>query len=275
MKASNQILEPCGREVAAVPVFLDRRCDGPCNRERNGSQVQARNKLINCSSSKPFGSDLSTTTPVPQNHSRTFAPTGLAEDTWLPFDAGTATGKVRVQNLRTVLASPPQYFTSATRATTVPVKATQFGFETDTGLLYHATGTGPGNWAVTISVAGRSGIVVLAIDDITGLSDALLAQANGLAATNATAFTLRNDVTIQGTMVGSHATLLAAQEATIPPTLGSSRPREAKSRPSRGTSARSRHKRWAFLPFRTIAGAKNRMHHLTPFPSTGRFLNNI
>lgn len=40
-----------------------------------------------------------------------------------------------------------QTFTAATKAATAPRSATQFGFETDTGTFYKATGTSAGNWS--------------------------------------------------------------------------------------------------------------------------------
>lgn len=42
-----------------------------------------------------------------------------------------------------------QEFTSATRAATVPAAEEQLGYETDTGLLYKATGTDAGDWQAT------------------------------------------------------------------------------------------------------------------------------
>ncbi len=51
----------------------------------------------------------------------------------------------------------PQTFTAATRATTAPVMVGQLGWETDSGVLYIASGTSAGNWnAYTLSFASIS-----------------------------------------------------------------------------------------------------------------------
>jgi hypothetical protein len=53
-----------------------------------------------------------------------------------------------------------QVFTSATKATTAPLAAGQLAWETDTGLIYRATGAAAGNWSAATTAAIVDGTIV-------------------------------------------------------------------------------------------------------------------